>query len=60
MHKILIELLRQEIDIPFLFQSIVTLSALKKLLLAKAEVGPPKFGYWYNRTKEGPPLLPGT
>lgn len=46
--------------VPFLFQSIVTLSALKKLLLASADWGPPKLGYWYSLTKDGAPLLPGT
>ena len=46
--------------IPFLFHSIVTLSALKKLLLAKAAWGSSKLGYWYNLTNEGALLLPGT
>ncbi len=45
---------------PFLFHCMETLSALKKLLLASAAVGPPSIGYWYRRTNEGAPLLPGT
>lgn len=45
---------------PFLFHCMVTLSALKKLLLASAAEGPPNTGYWYRRTNEGAPLVPGT